>query len=379
MENNTQNTNAKKSTPETRAVLNPFAVSPIERPHRTRSTLKDGDSLESFVGAALGSMRNKKSPVLNSIHIDGRAIKTRAEPKDRTRVPRDGVSANHPYTLRMQQIKKDLHMTTSQLVMALNAFENNPEIRRLRKIYTKDYVPSVLTLMRPRVSESKREKLRERILEIESQGIAPISIDWSIEPPGWPLMKYELLASYLQGMVGDDRYMGMVLGRLERFYKSVGKSTEKPKSIRDVMHNWFDRLGIKYNKPDGSKVVYSSPTRELAIAIAPFFKRPVLIPKSGTFLLYDGFYMVDEPAKKKDIGLNPRYELNPKERVLIKHGTEVVAGTLVQWVRLEKNGKPSEDHTTFYRWYTEIRMPRSKLALDAVESAVQKAEKLKRK
>lgn len=261
----------------------------------------------------------------------------------RKRFAKAGENADHPLTVRMRTIKALLRLTTAQLVSELNAYEREHQAKNFRR-----------------------------------------RIDPNV--PAWLPMTTVLLSSYLQGGVVQESYMALMTKRLENLYKFKEKQGAiiPQEDIRTIMDGWYKALGI--DTTDTS----ISPTRQLGRMIAPYYKRPVLAAISGTFRLgrpngdLQTFSITDADGMKYD------FTLNPNEKILIKDGQQIKIGDVIQYsvlMQTEKMGnqivithEPSINHTTFYRWYSNNKMPRSIKTIELVQAAVDEAVKhLKRK
>lgn len=245
----------------------------------------------------------------------------------------DGSNANHPDTVRMREIKSTLQLTTAQLVKELIAYEREHQ------------------------SEASRKYDDQLIL-------------------AWTPITPVLMASYLQGWVVQSSYISVIRGRLENLYefKMNQGIYEYRFGIRTVMDRWYWDLGIKTN--DSSV----SPTRQLARMIAPYYRRPVLVSVPGTFYLgptdtAERYYTIRDSNDELH-----KFPLNASDPVLITDGTNVKQGDVVQYSILMQGNSidgdttssktPSIDHTTFYRWYTNNKMPRSINTINLVQDAV---------
>lgn len=261
----------------------------------------------------------------------------------RTRFEKLGDNADHPYTVRMRAIKEELRLTTRQLVEDLNLYE--------------------------------REFHADKFRRVEEDG----------NPPLLP-MNPVLMSSYLQGWVMQKSYMSSVRKRLENFYKykkSQQGCLSKNQSICTIMDGWFKVLGID---PKSTSV---SPFRQFARSIAPFYKRPVLASMDGEFGLGElqgnlHLYTITDAE-----GVPHVFSLNPNEPILIKDKQQVKTGDVIQYSVLMgsqvRDGqavvtdKPSIDHTTFFRWYTNNKMPRSIKTIELIQAAVDEAVKANKK
>ena len=260
------------------------------------------------------------------------------EHKPRKRFAKLGSNANHPITARMRDIKDRLRLTTAQLVYELNAYEH----------------------------EHQKDSFGKRS---------------SPDKPAWAPLTSVLMSSYLQGWVAQDLYMSQMAKRLENLLKFKEKSGEVVGNadIRTIMDGWYKTLGINPNDPN------TSATRQLGRMIAPYYKRPVLTAISGRFnlgLITDGMQMVNITDAK---GMTHDFLVDLKEQLLIKDNQEVKVGDVIQYSVLMQTSKkdgvsvvtqePSINHTTFYRWYSQNKMPRSITTIEQVQAAVETAAK----
>ena len=258
--------------------------------------------------------------------------------KPRKRFVKAAVNADHPYTARLREIKTAMCLTTPQLVKELNDYE--------------------------RVHQSTNFNQRSSLIE-----------------PTWMMMNTVLLSSYLQGWVVRENYMVLMVHRLEnlfKFKKSQGQVGIQA-DMRTIIEGWYKALGIDQTRPK------SSPTRELANLIAPYYKRPVRAGMIGTFHLGVLINNPDTYTITDSEGITHEFPLNPDDPCLIKDGQEVKNPDVIQYSLLmqtvKKDGKvislsePSIDHTTFYRWYSNNKMPRSIETIELVQSAVDLAVK----
>lgn len=261
-----------------------------------------------------------------------------AERAPRVRFAKAGDNANHPHTVNMRMIKSALRLTTIQLVNELNAYEK----------------------------EHQSDKFYR-----------------SADPntPSWLPMTAVLMASYLQGWVVQESFMAQMSKRLENLFwhKNEQGHVKPSREIRDIMDGWYKALGID---PTDTNV---SPTRQLAKLIAPYYKRPVLAAVGGIFHLglpVNGGQIYEIT----DIhGETHQFTLNPNEPVLVKDGQKIAEGDVIQYSVLmqthREGGKvilthePSINHTTFYRWYANNKLPRSVKTLELVQAAVDEAVK----
>ncbi len=262
--------------------------------------------------------------------------------KPRKRFAKVGPNAEHEHTLRMRQIKASLRLTTAQVVNELNAYEREHQAKNFRKRTD----PSV---------------------------------------PAWLPMTTVLMSSYLQGWVVQDSYMALMLKRLENLYKfKKGQGEVAPRTdIRTIMDGWYAALEID---PADSSV---SPTRQLGRLIAPYYKRPVLAGISGTFHLGFAHDALQTFSITDADGVTHDFTLNPKEEVLVEDGKQIKVGDVIQYSVLMQTQKigdktivthePSINHTTFFRWYSNNKMPRSIKTIELVQAAVDEAMKAMKK
>jgi hypothetical protein len=239
----------------------------------------------------------------------------------------------------MRAIKEELRLTTSQLVNELNAYE--------RKFHARSYHAK----------------------------------DADGKPALLPMNRV-LMSSYLQGWVMQDSYMAAVCQRLERlsvYKKETSKGHATGHDIRKIMDEWFKTLNID---PKSSAV---SPFRQLGRNIAPFYKRPVLASVEGVFRLG----LTKGPVRAYTItdtqDVAHEFWLNKAEPVLVKNGQSVKVGDVIQYSVLMKTetkdgqvvvtNEPSINHTTFFRWYTDNKMPRSIKTIELVQAAVDETRK----
>lgn len=260
----------------------------------------------------------------------------------RKRFVKAGDNADHPHTVRMREIKAELRLTTGQLVNELNVYEREHQSKNFHKRTD----PNV---------------------------------------PAWLPMTSVLMSSYLQGWVVQEPYMALMVKRLEnlfQFKKKQGAVVPKGE-IRKIMDSWYDALGIDL------KDASSSPTRQLGRMIAPYYKRPVLAGISGIFHLgkldkgLQSFSITDAEGDTHE------FILNPKDPILVKDGQQIKTGDVIQYSVLmqtqKKGGKtvlsqePCVNHTTFFRWYSNNRMPRSIKTIQLVQAAVDEAVKAMKK
>jgi len=261
-----------------------------------------------------------------------------AERSPRKRFAKAGDNAQHPHTVNMRMIKSALRLTTIQLVNELNAYEKAHHSDKFHR---------------------------------------------SADPntPSWLPMTAVLMASYLQGWVVKESFMAHMHKRLENlfWYKNEQGQVKPSREIREIMDGWYKALGID---PKDTSV---SPTRQLAKLIAPYYKRPVLAAVGGIFHLglpVNGGQIYEIT----DIhGETHQFTLNPNEPVLIKDGQKIAEGDVIQYsvlMQTHRTGdkvvlthEPSINHTTFYRWYANNKLPRSVKTIELVQAAVDEAAK----
>lgn len=277
--------------------------------------------------------------IVEHIHTLPAMNKPKAPVKDDWIAPRQrfikaAPNADHPLTVRMRAIKDEMRITTRQLVRDLNAYE--------RAFHAKNY----------------------HLKDASGNAV-------------FLPMKYVLLTSYLQGWVVQDVFMKAILERLENFL-AYRKALVKPESdIRTIMDGWFAALGIATQNTN------VSPYRQLASQIAPYYKRPVLASIEGEFHLLPpdgetGVYSITEAS-----GDVHNFYFNLNEPLLVKNGQSLKVGDVLQYSVLMQTKKvgdrvittnaPSDNHTTFYRWYSKNRMPLSMKTIELVQSAVNAA------
>ena len=264
------------------------------------------------------------------------------------RLKGDGDNAYHHITVRMREIKAELRLTTAQLVKELNSFER------------------VQLASMSQASKTQSTK---------------ISVQNAIARDTWRPMTKAVMASYLQGWVVQEGFMSFVLSRLEnlRAYKIANDPPVARGDIRSIMDGWYAKQGID---PKDTSI---SPTRLLGKAIAPFYKRPIQAGVSGTFnvgLIHDH---LQEFTITRPEGESFSFWLNPQEPVLVRDGAKVNSGDVIQYsvlMRSQKVGaemmithEPSVNHTTFYRWYKDNKMPRSIKTIELIDAAVEEASK----
>jgi hypothetical protein len=259
--------------------------------------------------------------------------------KATTRFAKAGPNADHVQTKRIREIKETLQLTMPQLVSQLNKYER----------------------------QFQSENFKGRT---------------DAGQPSWLPMTVILLSSYMQGWVMQEPYMALTRKRLENFYKykkSLPSAALNSRDICKIMDGWFAKLHID---PNSEEV---SPWRQLARLIAPHYKRPVLASVAGAFELGEvsgdmrAFTITDQDGKIHE------FWLDPKEPVLVKNKKQITVGEVIQYsvlMRSEKvNGEfvttrlPSTDHTVFYRWYKNKKMPRSIETIELVDAAVNLAAK----
>jgi hypothetical protein len=255
------------------------------------------------------------------------------------RFAKSGDNAEHAHTVRMRSIKTELRLTTAQLVSELNAYER----------------------------EHQAKNFHSRT---------------DAGAPAWLPMTSVLMSSYLQGWVIQEPFMALVLKRLEnlRKFKKHQPSVFSVKGdIQTVMNGWYKVLGID---PKDTSV---SPTRQLGRVIAPYYKRPVRVAISGQFHLGLSHGKLRSFSITDSDGETHEFTLDPKQAVLIKDKQDVKVGDVIQYsvlMQAQKKGEetalkhePSINHTTFFRWYSSNKMPRSIKTLELVQAAVNEAVK----
>jgi len=256
----------------------------------------------------------------------------------RERFLKMGPNATHPKTGQMRDIKEMLGLTTVQMATELNAYEKVHQSKNFRR-----------------------------------------SVDGK---PAWHKVDSLLISFYLQGWVMQDEFIDLMTLRLKNLYKFKKEQGQlAPKSdIQTIMHRWYKSLGIN---PSDHTV---SPTRALAKLIAPYYRRPVLAKVSGKFKV--------EPLKGQqlmctivtDEGLTHRFGLDPAQPLEVSDGEKLRIGQVLQYAVLMQTSKqdgqevlthePSINHTTFFRWYSQNKAPRSIKTLEMVQAAVDEAAKL---
>lgn len=260
----------------------------------------------------------------------------------RKRFMKAGDNAEHPHTVRMRAIKDELRLTTTQLVKDLNDYEREHQVQNFHG-------------------------------------------RTDAGTPSWLPLTSVLMSSYLQGWVLQEPYMALMVKRLENLLvhkKSLGSVAPKG-DIRSIMDGWYAALGID---PHDSS---SSPTRQLGRVIAPYYKRPVLAAISGVFNLglMQGDLRVFNITEAD--GTTHEFVLNPAEPIHVKDGQKIKIGDVIQYSVLMQTQKqddkivlthePSINHTTFYRWYAQNKMPRSIKTIELVQAAVDEAAKALKK
>ena len=280
----------------------------------------------------------------------------------RKRFVKAGENADHHHTVRMRAIKTELRLTTAQLVSELNAYEREHQSQNFHR----------------RGAAPKAAKGHA------VGGSLPKGADKNRpdpNAPAWLPMTSVLMSSYLQGWVVQEAYMELMVKRLENLYafkKEQGHLAPKS-DIRTIMNGWYKSLGIDPN--DSS----TSPTRSLGRMIAPYYKRPVLAAINGKFRLgkvKDGlqhFRIIDAEGGAHD------FTLSADEPILVKDGQNIKVADVLQYSVLmqtqKKDGEvivthePSINHTTFFRWYSSNKMPRSIKTIQLVQAAVDEAAK----
>ncbi|OLP04552.1 hypothetical protein [Rhodoferax antarcticus] len=245
-----------------------------------------------------------------------------------------GDQADHVLTSRMREIKSSLGMTTNELARAVNRYEK--EFGR----------PS------------------SDVDHVVSSSYLPI--------------KAILLSSYLQGWVMQDNFIESFHRRLEAYWKHTMSTdnTGRPKSIRPVMDAWFEKLGID---PTNLTV---SPHRELCRRVTHLCKRAVVCDRAGVF--QKGTDLDDEYgwyAILDDEMVVHRYVYRKADDLLIANKTIVAPGDVVQYSKEIVSPNPSYqtsqenpiNQSTYYRWYRSNKMPRSRVATELIENAVNEA------
>ena len=257
------------------------------------------------------------------------------EPIKRLRFLKQGENADHPITTRLRAIKDNLHLTTLQFVNEINAYE------------------------RAHQSHNFHGKIDDS--------------------PSWLPLTSVLVSSYLQGYVMQTSYMELMLQRFESFFSFKNQSGQilKYKDIRKIIDGWFDIL--KITEDSGSR------TRHLGRMIAPYYKRPVLAGISGTFFLGEKHEDVQNFTIVDNQEVSYEFCLNANEPILVKNKSKIRIGDVIQYSVLMYAAKnpdvtvithePSVNHTTFYRWYTQNKMPRSIKTIELVDAAVKEAAK----
>ena len=251
------------------------------------------------------------------------------------RFSKAGDNANHPLTIEMREIKTRLDITTNEMCRAINKFE----------------------------------KVNGRPADVTGESISAATLT----------LKPVLLSSYLQGSVVQDTYVKAMHSRIVAFSKSAdaAKIPKKPAPIKILMDGWFAKLGIDV---DDAAV---SPHRELARQISHLCKRAVLIDRRGIFKVGGsfsedlGWYSI---SMKKSDELH-KYLYRKADKLLIEDSAAVEPGDIVQYSKGIVSGDSeyavSQDspinQTTFYRWYRSDKMPRSKVAIDLIQNAVDEA------
>ena len=274
--------------------------------------------------------------MLPGIRAEALAARKDVKVTPRKRFLKAGDNASHPLTMRMRELKTKLQLTTTQLVKELNDYER----------------------------EHQSHNFHGRA--------APGT------PPWMPLTPM-LMSSYLQGWVMQEPYIALMEKRLTNLYKfkaSKGKIAPKD-DIRTIMNGWYAKLGID---PEDTK---NSPTRQLARMIAPYYKRPVLAAISGKFHLglIEGDQRICTITDAEKV--THSVALNPQEPILVQDGQTVRVGEVLQYSVLMQTVKvgdksvlthePCVNHTTFFRWYSANKMPRSIKTIELVQAAVKEA------
>lgn len=281
-------------------------------------------------------MREEKLSIVPGFDHGKKSSTGKVLHEPRKRFIKAADNADHQHTLRMREIKATLRLTTAQLVRELNSYEREHQSTNFQK----------------RTDPNT---------------------------PAWLPMTTVLMSSYLQGWVVQEGFMALILKRLENLFKFMtAQGAITPQGgMRTIMDGWYSALGID------SKDASISPSRQLARMIAPYYKRPLLANVSGVFHLgpkdkeLQVFDIVDADNNTHT------FFLNPKEPVLIKDGQNVKIRDVIQYSVLMQtrttegestlSPEPSVDHTTFFRWYSNNKMPRSIKTVQLVQTAVDKA------
>lgn len=284
-------------------------------------------------------MLEEKISIIPGFNRAAKPSRALAMHEPRKRFVKAGDNADHPHTVRMRAIKSELRLTTAQLVSELNTYER----------------------------EHQAKNFHART---------------DPNTPAWLPMTSVLMSSYLQGWVVQEPYMALMAKRLENLYKFKKQQSGAfaiKGDIRTIMDGWYKALGID---PKDSSV---SPYRQLGRLIAPYYKRPVLVAISGRFNLGLSHGKVRSFNITDADGNTHEFTLNPKEPVLIKDNQDVKVGDVIQYsvlMQTQKQGgksvfthEPSINHTTFFRWYSNNKMPRSIKTLELVQAAVNEAVK----
>ena len=259
------------------------------------------------------------------------------------RFKREGQNAKHQITVDLRRMKDEMALTTRKLVIELAKFE----------------------------SEFGFDKSEEQGV---SRDYMPINA--------------VLMSSYLQGWVLGDDFMKAVHQRVARLYEhkkakpSAAVAMMRDMTVKTMFEGWFNDLGIA-NKKKGTV-----PMRAFARSIAPYYKRPVTAKFDGVFALGEAKEgAIEQPYTiTNEEGNVHRNVLNRAEEILVKDGATVKRGDTLQyavlypWVRTKTGegrfdvSSPSEDHSTFFRWYAAKRPPRSLAGLELVAKAVAQAK-----
>lgn len=306
-------------------------------------------------------MSNETFSIIPGFDLNKKPDKRVQQHEPRKRFVKAGENATHPCTVRMRQIKSELRLTTAQLVAELNAYE---KVHQSKNFHRRGAAPKgkghAIGGSLPRGADKNRP---------------------DPNAPAWLPMTNVLMSSYLQGWVVQEAYMELMKKRLENLYefkKAQGELAPKT-DIRTIMNGWYKTLGID---PEDTS---TSPTRMLGRLIAPYYKRPVLAGVAGTFKLdkvkdgWQHFHIIDAEGEKHE------FMLTAGEPILVKDGQKVKVSDVLQYSVLmqtqRKDGKavlthePSINHTTFFRWYSSNRMPRSIKTIELVQAAVDEAAK----
>jgi len=246
-----------------------------------------------------------------------------------------GENATHPLTVRMREIKDGLLMTTRQLVRGVNEYEKS----------------------------------------LKSKPSAKRDVSSSYLP-----LNTVLLSSYLQGQVMQHSFIEAICSRLEAFntYMQDRPGVHRSKDgMREIMDKWFSQLGIATDDPN------ISPFRHFAKLIEPHYKRAVFSDVAGIFILGEKIENLQVYTIKNDEGVIHSYLLNPAEPLLVANGAQVQVGTVLQYAtEISASSDKSRlyavcqekgiNQSSFYRWYTMDKMPRSSITVQNIQEAVNK-------